>query len=138
MKDFILKGSLIVIGVLISSIVYGQSIVESKEESLHIPSIEEINKTVTSLTKKLSLSEEQKGLTLAIYKLHYEELEDQISINSRFKNSRIDALEAQLEIDIKDLLTDEQKVLYSTYLEDSIKPRTTDQNYTILEVKIIP
>lgn len=126
-----LKGLLAIVAIVISSVAYAQppgggggqrgggQRGGEQREAPSVPSDKKIVKMVSSLSKDLSLSEEQEAQVLVVYKLHFEAVEEKLSGSSRPDRDEMMALDTKLAEDVRALLTDEQKVLYNVYLEEN-------------------
>lgn len=88
-----------------------------------LPSDKEISKMVVELGKELTLSESQEELVLAVYKTHFEEVEEKMSDSSRPDRDEMEALEVSFQTEVKELLTDEQIVKYDAYLKEEQQNR---------------
>lgn len=85
------------------------------------PTNKQIKKMVTKLSKEIGLSEKQEESVLETYQEHYEVVEEKLSESSRPERSEMEALELELQKEVKELLTDEQIVKYKTYLKEQEK-----------------
>lgn len=84
------------------------------------PTADEIEEMVSDLAKEILLSEEQEEQVLELYTTHFEDVEDKTS-SGRPDRDEMEALKTSLENDVKALLTDDQKKLYTTYLKKNSK-----------------
>ncbi len=78
----------------------------------------EIKTMVSDLSEDLLLSDEQEEQVLELYTEHFEEVEDKTSAG-RPDRDEMEVLKTSLENDIKALLTNDQKKLYTTYLKNN-------------------
>ncbi|MBT8318197.1 MAG: hypothetical protein HKP59_11295 [Lutibacter sp.] len=83
-----------------------------------LPTAKKINTMVSDLSDDLLLSDEQETQVLELYTKHFEEVEDKTSSRKPDRNE-MEALKNSLENDIKALLTNDQKKLYTTYLKNN-------------------
>lgn len=83
-----------------------------------IPTSDEIKTLVSDLSKELLLSEEQEEHVLDLYTKYFEEVKEKTS-SGRPDRDEMKELREGLENDIKELLTDNQKKLYTTYLKNN-------------------
>ena len=85
-----------------------------------LPTAKEIKTMVSDLSGDLLLSDEQEEQVLELYTTHFEDVEDKTS-SGRPDRDEMEALKTSLENDVKALLTDDQKKLYTTYLKKNSK-----------------
>jgi len=88
-----------------------------------VPTSKQIKKMVAEIADEVVLTDEQEELVLAEYKDHFEKVDEMISGSSRPDRDEMMALDALFEKDVKALLTDEQVVKYTAYLEKQKKER---------------
>jgi len=88
-----------------------------------IPNNQQIEKMVSNLADKISLTDEQETKILKLYQAHFKEVKAKTSGNNRPKREEMVALDAALEKNVKNFLTDDQKVKYETYLKSQSKRR---------------
>lgn len=90
------------------------------------PTDEQIEEMVANLAKKLSLSDEQEERVSDLYFEHFDEVSE---LQKQNKGSRgggreaMQELDSELEENVNGLLTEEQKELYASYLEEQKSKR---------------
>lgn len=94
---------------------------------MEIPSTKQIEKMVSNLASEISLNEEQEAEVLELYKDHFEKVESKTK-SGRPDRDEMKALKEGFENDIKELLTDDQKELYTTYLEKNSSKKRGKKN----------
>ncbi|MFD1293066.1 hypothetical protein ACFQ5N_04370 [Lutibacter holmesii] len=87
-----------------------------------VPTAKEIKTMVSNLAEELLLSEEQEEQVLELYTAHFEEVEDKTS-SGRPDRSEMEELKEDFENDVKDVLTEDQQKLYTTYQKKNSKKR---------------
>jgi len=84
------------------------------------PSEKQIEKMVSNLSKEIMLSEEQETEVLALYKNHFEDVED-LTKSGRPDRDKMDELKEEFEAKVKDVLTEDQEKSYEAYLKKNAR-----------------
>lgn len=84
------------------------------------PSEKQIEKMVSNLSKEIMLSEEQETEVLALYKNHFEDVED-LTKSGRPDRDKMDELKEEFEVKVKDVLTEDQEKSYEAYLKKNAR-----------------
>ena len=81
------------------------------------PNDEQIEHMVSELATEISLNNDQKTNVLALYKNHFDKIEDLNSGSSRPKREEMDALKTSFENSVKAELKKQQKPKFEAYLK---------------------
>lgn len=84
------------------------------------PSEKQIEKMVSNLSKEIMLSEEQETEVLALYKNHFEDVED-LTKSGRPDRDKMEELKEDFEAKVKDVLTEDQEKSYEAYLKKNAR-----------------
>ena len=88
-----------------------------------IPDEEQIEKMVGQIAKDVSLTEEQQTTVLQLYTWHFQAVKEKTSDNSRPDREEMEEMKADLEEQVKAVLSEEQVGKYDAYLERQKKGR---------------
>lgn len=88
-----------------------------------IPDEEQIEKMVGQISKDVSLSEEQETTILQLYTWHFQAVKEKTSGKSRPDREEMEKMKADLEEQVKAVLSEEQVEKYDAYLKKQNKGR---------------
>ena len=81
-----------------------------------LPTAKEIKTMVSDISDEILLSDEQEEQVLELYTEHFEDVEDMTS-SGRPDRDEMEELKENFENDVKDILTEDQQEMYTTYLK---------------------
>ncbi len=90
-----------------------------------VPSDKQIEKMVKSLDKELDLSEKQNEQVSEIYFAHFDKVEAKTKSNQRPARSEMEALDTDLEKEVKAVLSKDQQKEYTAWLKKQDKKKSS-------------
>lgn len=92
-----------------------------------IPSDKQITKMVRELDKELDLSESQAGEVSELYVAHFETVEEKMKSSQRPSRSEMEALDSNLQKEVKAQLNEDQQKLYTAWVKEQEKHRSSQR-----------
>ena len=92
-----------------------------------VPSDKQIEKIVQSLDKDLKLSDEQETDVSLLYFAHFEKVEAKMKSSERPGRQEMEALDSDLESDVKAVLNEKQEKLYTKWLKEQKQKRNSQR-----------
>jgi hypothetical protein len=83
-----------------------------------LPTAKQIKTMVSDLSKEILLTDEQEAKVLKLYTSHFETMEEKTTAGRPDRNE-MEKLKTTFENNIKAILTDNQKKLYTAYLKNN-------------------
>lgn len=117
--------SAIVISLLSASFALAQP--AGKQGPPPIPSDKQITKMVKELNKELDLNDTQEEEVSELYFAHFEEVELLQEGKQRPSRSEMEALDANLEKEVKAQLNEDQQKLYTAWLKDEEEQKSSQR-----------